>query len=220
MNNEVRVLGKLISHENLHKYSGGNYSNPIFRNKNSDNVVIIEEVSDLPEEFGDRKYGYCNAEYIKKEYGVMGIEKIEDELKSKYISFTPKKFNENNDKNTYLVYNPRIEGNFKDLIVKTDLFVLATHYEGLPLVLCEAMASKTPIIATDVPGVNEIVLNEKTGLLVKENEVSDLANNILRMKNDENIREFFSEKAYRFINEEFNLELMYKKYEKRIEFMI
>lgn len=82
------------------------------------------------------------------------------------------------------------------------------------------MASKTPIIATDVPGVNEIVLNEKTGLLVKENEVSDLANNILRMKNDENIREFFSEKAYRFINEEFNLELMYKNYEKRIEFMI
>lgn len=119
MNNEVRVLGKLISHENLHKYSGGNYSNPIFRNKNSDNVVIIEEVSDLPEEFGDRKYGYCNAEYIKKEYGVMGIEKIEDELKSKYISFTPKKFNENNDKNTYLVYNPRIEGNFKENQHKT-----------------------------------------------------------------------------------------------------
>lgn len=119
MNSEVRVLGKLISHENLHKYSGGNYSNPIFRNKNSDNVVIIEEVSDLPEEFGDRKYGYCNAEYIKKEYGVMGIEKIEDELKSKYISFTPKKFNENNDKNTYLVYNPRIEGNFKENQHKT-----------------------------------------------------------------------------------------------------
>lgn len=45
---------------------------------------------------------------------------------------------------------------------------MATHYEGLPLVLCEAMASKTPIIATDVPGVNEIVLNEKTGLLVKK----------------------------------------------------
>lgn len=63
--------------------------------------------------------------------------------------------------------------------------------------------SKTPIIATDVPGVNEIVLNEKTGLLVKENDVLDLANNILRMKNDENIKVFFSEKAYKFINEEF-----------------
>lgn len=113
-----------------------------------------------------------------------------------------------------------IEGNFKDLIVKTDLFVLATHYEGLPLVLCEAMASKTPIIATDVPGVNEIVLNEKTGLLVKENDVLDLANNILRMKNDENIKVFFSEKAYKFINEEFNLELMYKNYERRINNII
>lgn len=114
MNNEVRVLGKLISSDNLQKYSGGIYSNPVFRNKNNANVVIIEDISDLPEEFSDKKYGYCNAEYINKEFGFMSIEEIEDVLKSKYISFTPKKFNENNDNNTYLVYNPRIEGDFKE----------------------------------------------------------------------------------------------------------
>lgn len=113
-----------------------------------------------------------------------------------------------------------MEGNFKELIVKMDLFVLATHYEGLPLVLCEAMASKTPIISTNVVGVNEIVLDNKTGILVEENNVLDLANNILKMKNDKNIRDIFSEKAYKFINEEFNLELMYKNYERRIKAVI
>lgn len=40
------------------------------------------------------------------------------------------------------------------------------------------------------------------------------------MKNDENIKVFFSEKAYKFINEEFNLELMYKNYERRINNII
>ena len=98
-----------------------------------------------------------------------------------------------------------IEGNFKDLIVKTDLFVLATHYEGLPLVLCEAMASHTPIIATNVPGVNEIIINNKTGLLVKENDVYDLANNILKMKKDLVLRKNFVHQSDIFINKNFNL---------------
>ena len=107
-----------------------------------------------------------------------------------------------------------IEGNFKDLIVKTDLFVLATHYEGFGLVLCEAMAAKTPVISTDVSGANEVVLNNKTGLLVEDNNILDLANNILKMKNDELLRNVFAEEAYSFINKNFSLELMYRNYEK------
>lgn len=110
-----------------------------------------------------------------------------------------------------------IEGNFKDLIVKTDLFVLATHYEGLPLVLCEAMASHTPIIATNVPGVNEIIINNKTGLLVKENDVYDLANNILKMKNNINATKTFILNANKFSHEIFTLKIMYNNYKKVIE---
>lgn len=112
-----------------------------------------------------------------------------------------------------------IEGNFKDLIVKTDLFVLATHYEGLPLVLCEAMASHTPIIATNVPGVNEIIINNKTGLLVKENDVYDLANNILKMKKDLVLRKNFVHQSDIFINKNFNLQLMYNNYIKTIKLL-
>lgn len=110
-----------------------------------------------------------------------------------------------------------IEGNFKDLIVKTDLFVLATHYEGLPLVLCEAMASHTPIIATNVPGVNEIIINNKTGLLVEENNIIDLANNILKMKKDLVLRKNFVHQSDIFINKNFNLQLMYNNYIKEIK---
>lgn len=110
-----------------------------------------------------------------------------------------------------------IEGNIKEILPKLDVFVLATHYEGLPLVLCEAMAAKTPIIATDVPGVNEIILDEKTGLLVKENDKIDLANSIIKLKNNIDLSKSLVCNADEFIHEQFNLELMYKNYEQRIK---
>ena len=110
-----------------------------------------------------------------------------------------------------------IEGNFTDLITKVDLFVLATHYEGLPLVLCEAMASHTPIIATNVPGVNEIVINNKTGLLVKENDIYDLAQSILKMRSSTNITKQIIENANKFLYENFTLKIMYNNYKKEIE---
>lgn len=89
-----------------------------------------------------------------------------------------------------------IDGTFKDLIVKTDVFVLSTHYEGLPLVICEAMASKTPVIGTDVIGVNEIIIDNETGLLVKENDIIDLANNIRKIKSNKLLRNNLLLKAY------------------------
>lgn len=147
-------------------------------------------------------------EYLLKEKNekinllLMGIGKTRKKCE-KYIS-------EHNLDNNIKI----IEGNFKDLIVKTDLFVLATHYEGFGLVLCEAMAAKTPVISTDVSGANEVVLNNKTGLLVEDNNILDLANNILKMKNDELLRNVFAEEAYSFINKNFSLELMYRNYEK------
>ena len=153
-------------------------------------------------------------EYLIKEKNekinllLMGIGKTRKKCE-KYIS-------EHNLNNNIKI----IEGNFKDLIIKTDLFVLATHYEGFGLVLCEAIAAKTPVISTDVSGANEVVLNNKTGLLVEDNNVLDLANNILKMKNSKELRESLSKEAYEFINEKFSLELMYKNYENSIKEMI
>lgn len=113
-----------------------------------------------------------------------------------------------------------IEGNIKEILPKLDVFVLATHYEGLPLVLCEAMASKTSIIATNVAGVNEIILDNKTGLLVEENNEFDLADNIIKLKEDITLRNLLVKEADKFIHKQFNLELMYKNYERRIKDII
>ena len=113
-----------------------------------------------------------------------------------------------------------MEGKFTDLIVKTDLFVLATHYEGFGLVLCEAMAANTPVIGTNVAGVNEVIINNNNGLLVKDNDILDLSQAIIKIKNDTNLKEHFIKNATLFLYKNFRLELMYKNYKKVVKQLI
>lgn len=56
-----------------------------------------------------------------------------------------------------------------DLMCQSDCFVLFSDYENLPCVLLESMSTGTPVIATNVGGVSELVNNE-TGLLISKNE--------------------------------------------------
>lgn len=65
------------------------------------------------------------------------------------------------------------------LLAATDLLVLPSFDEGLPLVILEAMAVKKPVVATAVGGVPEIISHKETGLLVPVGDVLALAEAIL-----------------------------------------
>ncbi|MCL2623870.1 MAG: glycosyltransferase family 4 protein [Planctomycetaceae bacterium] len=62
-----------------------------------------------------------------------------------------------------------------------DLFVQSSHTEGLPNVLLEAMAARTPVVATHVGGTPEVVDDGVTGLLVPPGEADQLADAICRL---------------------------------------
>jgi glycosyltransferase involved in cell wall biosynthesis len=70
-----------------------------------------------------------------------------------------------------------------DLLNATDAFVLPSLWEGMPLTLLEASATALPIVATDVGGNAEAVLEGKTGYLVPVKDTEALAQAMLRVMN-------------------------------------
>ncbi len=69
-------------------------------------------------------------------------------------------------------------------IAKLDVFMQPTYHEGFSLSLVEACMMERPIIATSVGGNPEIIIHNKTGLLVKAKDSHDLANAMEKLHND------------------------------------
>ena len=60
-------------------------------------------------------------------------------------------------------------------LMQQQVFVLSTHYEGMPLALVEGMAAGCACIGSDVVGVREVIAHGRTGLLVPESDATALA---------------------------------------------
>jgi len=95
-------------------------------------------------------------------------------------------------------------------IIKTsDICVLSTHYEGLPVSIIEYMSVGKAIIATNVDGVNEMI---DAQFLFQENNPKDLSDKILLLKNNPHLRKLQAEKN-KNNSEKFNLIMMINEYD-------
>ena len=76
-----------------------------------------------------------------------------------------------------------------------DLFLLPSRSEGFSLALLEAAAAKLPIIASNIPGTNEFIINNENGLLFELNNPDELLNGIIRLTNDKILSTKLAENA-------------------------
>lgn len=81
------------------------------------------------------------------------------------------------------------------LMAKADLLVNSSIYEGLPIALIEAAMSALPVVATEVGGNPEVVIDGRTGLLVKAREPEALADAIFALLSDPQRYASFSKAA-------------------------
>lgn len=100
-----------------------------------------------------------------------------------------------------------VNGGLKEeLLKKSQVFILPSYDEGLPMAILEAMSYGIPIISTDVGSVSEAVIDGITGYLIRDNSPIEIGEKICEII-DENwitisencvkkIRENFDEKVY------------------------
>lgn len=88
----------------------------------------------------------------------------------------------------------------------SDLFVLPSLVEGIPVCAMEAMAVGVPVIATNIAGTSELIQDGKTGLLVRPSDPEALAEAVVRMIGDHPFRLRAAELGRQKIVDEFDVD--------------
>jgi glycosyltransferase involved in cell wall biosynthesis len=91
-----------------------------------------------------------------------------------------------------------------DLYRGADAFVLPTRLDLSSLASIEAMATGVPVIASDVGGIPDIVIDEVTGLVVKPGDSTALATSIERLRTDAALRDRLVETARAHVESHFD----------------
>jgi glycosyltransferase involved in cell wall biosynthesis len=68
-----------------------------------------------------------------------------------------------------------------EILALMDVFVLSSISEGCPIALLEALASRTPVVATNVGGIPEHVVNKKTGIVVPSRDHNSIARAVIEL---------------------------------------
>jgi len=98
------------------------------------------------------------------------------------------------------------------LYAKADLLLFPSYREGVPRVVLEASATGLATVAFDVPGVREVVVNNKTGYLVNFGDVAKLASMIIDLLKNKEKRLFFGKHARMMVENEFDIDNITNKY--------
>ncbi|MGK7914450.1 MAG: glycosyltransferase [Prochloraceae cyanobacterium] len=96
------------------------------------------------------------------------------------------------------------EGELPIYYAAADVCVVPSHYEPFGLVAIEAMASRTPVVASDVGGLQFSVVNEETGLLAPPQNVEAFAVAIDRILDDPQWRDRLANNARKRVEDKFS----------------
>lgn len=98
-----------------------------------------------------------------------------------------------------------------DILNNSDVFVLSSVYEAMPMTILEAMANKTPVICTNVGGISQFITEEQTWF-VESNNCDALTNKLNEVREDNESQLIKVNNAYQLVKEKYAMQQMVKAY--------
>ena len=106
------------------------------------------------------------------------------------------------------------------LLATAGVFVLPSHHEQMPMSLLEAMAAGTPVIASAVGAIPDMLGHGRYGTVVHAGNIDELAAAILEMLQDNILAENFSARGLERVKSEYHVEKVLARLRRRYEEML
>lgn len=97
------------------------------------------------------------------------------------------------------------------LLGLVNVFTLPSYREGLPRSILEAMAMEIPVIATNIRGCREAVVNEKTGLIIPPKNSEKLAEALIKLLTDQKMSYNFGQAGKERVQQEYDENLVFER---------
>ena len=110
----------------------------------------------------------------------------------------------------YVVFEG-FQSRIHDYLKNSDVVLIPSYAEGFCLVVLESYYNKKPVICFDVPALNEIVDNGKTGITIPKFDIEKLSLGIIQLLEDSALVERLTKTAYKKLNTYFTQERMMKQ---------
>jgi glycosyltransferase involved in cell wall biosynthesis len=137
---------------------------------------------------------------------------IQNSQAYKYFNQLLKSIKKNNIQDSVKFLGHISDKALKSLYSIANVFVLPSlKYEYQGIVLLEAMASKVPIIASEVEGIPYMVKDKENGLLFEKNNIKELSDKIIQLLENKKLKEELIEKSIKLIEMKYNWEKIAKK---------
>ena len=171
------------------------------------NVIVIGIVGDLVERKGHACLIEAARVILRKNNNIVFVVVGEGPLKENLI----------NTINSYSIsHNFIFSGHVKNVfhyMAAMDIFVLPSFAEGISRALMESMAMRLPAVCSNIDGNLEAVIDGETGFIFPVKDHNILADKLLTLTNNEELRKELGEKACARAKEKFDIRNLTRKYE-------
>ena len=177
---------------------------PFFKTKH-DKVFLTVLANLIPYKGHEDLLNSC-MKLASKKWNLLIVGEDRKGFKRKLQKFV--KFNKLTHKVKFLGY----QSDIRPILEITDIGILPSHEEGFSNALLEYMSFSLPIIATNVGGNREVVIDGYNGIIVEPRNVNELTKGIDYLIKHKEKRKLFGKRSYKLVNSRFSLSKMVKKF--------